>query len=250
MEADKLIVKKALDTIALAERQYSMKALGFLDPRERALIEREIRGRVPADMKCEFFGGYDEAERSMMICRPEYLPAEYDEVITVLEISGRDISDLNHRDYLGSLIGLGIKRENIGDIVPDGERCYVYIKPAMLNYVGENLTKIGRRGVRVTRRNLSEIRVPEKPVKPIAATVPSLRLDCVAAAAAGVSRGKAAELVKGERVKLNFEEETSVSAAVNEGDIISIRGFGRFRLSEIRGTTRKGRTAVIIDKYI
>ncbi len=250
MESDKLVVKKALDAIAIAEKQYSVKTFGFLDPRERALIEREIRGKVPPDMICEFFGGYDGAERSMMICRPEYLPAEYDEIITAIEISGRDISGLNHRDYLGSLTGLGIKRENIGDIVPDGERCYVYIKPAMLTYVGENLTKIGRRGVRAARRNLSEIRIPEKPVKPISATVPSLRLDCIAAAAAGVSRSKAAELIKSGRVKLNFEEETSVSAVVSEGATISIRGSGRFRLSEVRGTTRKGRTAVIIDKYI
>ena len=252
MQEDKLIVKKALDTIAIAEKQYAVKSLGFLDPREEALINREIRGMVPADIVCEFFGGTDEAERKMFICRPEYLETDYDEIITALEITGRDISSLSHRDYLGSLMGLGIKRENIGDIVPvsDENKCYIFLKPAMLNYVGENLTKIGRCGVRVSPRNLSEIQVPEKPVKPIAATVSSLRLDCLVSAATGLARGKAADIIKSERVKLNFEVTDGVSAALSEGDIISIRGFGRYRLSEIRGTTRKGRISVIIDKYI
>ena len=250
MQDDKLIIKKALDAINLCERQYSVKSLGFLDPRERLLIEREIKFTTPADMKCEFFGGYDEAERRMLICRPEYIDADYDEIITVLEITGRDISELSHRDFLGSLMGLGIKRENIGDIAPMPDKCYVFIKPAMLSYVGENLTKIGRHGVRVSRRNLSEIVIPKKPVKPIAATVSSLRLDCVVSAAAGIARGKAADMIKSENVKLNFETAQNSSASVKEGDMLSIRGFGRFRLSEIRGTTRKGRVSVIIDKYI
>lgn len=239
--------------MSIAERQYSVKSLGFLDPREAAVLQKEIRGSVPAGMEYRFFGGYEEAERTMLVCFPEYLEPDYDEIIAALEITGRDISKLSHRDYLGSLMGLGIKRDNIGDIVPLGEKygkCYIFIKPAMLNYVGENLTKIGRCGVRSNTRNLSEVIIPQRATEPTIATVSGLRLDCVLSAALNLSRGKTAELIKSERVRVNFETAASASQSVKEGDLISVRGFGRYKLSEVRGVTRKGRISVIIDRYV
>lgn len=248
METDKLIAKKALDTLILCDRHYSVKSLGFLDPREQRLIEREIRGAVPPGVKYEFFGGYPEAERRMFICEPEYLEPDYEEIITVLEIT--HTGELSHRDFLGSLMGLGIKRENIGDIAPMEDRCLIFIKPAMYGYIKENLIKVGRRGVKISKRSLSEVNIPKKPTEPRASTVSSLRLDCIVSAGARISRGRAADLIRAEDVKLNFEICKSVSEPVEEGDILSIKGFGRFKLSQVGGTTRKGRISVIIDKYI
>ncbi len=251
MEADeRLAVKKALDALSIAERQYTVRTVGFLDPHEAAIIEREIFGKVPPDILYEFNGGYGEAERRMFICYPEYSEVEYSDLISVIKITGRDISELKHRDFLGSLMGLGIKRENIGDIVPLNDMCYIFLRPAMRDYVIENLTKIGRCGVRAAAQNLSEVVVPPKPVKPISATVSSLRLDCVLSSALNVSRSKAAELIRSERVRVNFEPVSSSSLNIKCGDLISVRNYGRYKLSEIRGMTRKGRQSVIIDKYI
>ncbi len=245
---DKLIISRAQDILEQSERNYSALALGFLNPYEAGLIKKNVR--PAADMRCEFYGGCDEAERRLFVCYPEYAPVDYDEIISVLEIRGRDIEALDHRDYLGSLMGLGIKRENIGDIIPLEDKCYVFLKPQIAEYVKLNLTRIGRHGVKLSVVSASEITVPPKKTKRISATVSALRLDCVVAAALGVSRSKAADLIKADAVQLNFEPTDSVSKLLDGGDIISVRKYGRFRLSEIGGTTRKGRQSVIIEKFI
>lgn len=247
---DKLVVSKVFDAVQISERQYVEKTVGFLDPHQVRVASAELSGKVPFDMKTEFFGGYDEAERCMFICCPEYIEPDYDSLISVLEITGRDISELSHRDYLGSLMGLGIKRENIGDILPFDDKCIVFVKPEMKGYIADNLTKIGRHGISIRVGSLSEIKIPRKKTQFMRETVSSLRLDCIVSAALNISRSKAAELIKAERVNLNFETANSVSDIVNEGDLISVRTFGRFKLTEICGITRKGRNSIIIEKYI
>lgn len=247
---DKIIVSKAFDAVQLAERQYCEKSVGFLDPHMARVIENELRGKVPPDIKTEFCGGYDEAERCMLICRPEYIEPDYDSIIGALMITGRDIDTLSHRDYLGSLMGLGIKRENIGDILPYDDRCIIFVKPSMADYIIGNLSKVGRHGVKISKSKLSDIVVPKKKTQYIRGTVSGLRLDAVVAEAFNMSRSKAADLIKAEKVNLNFETAKSVSDSVGEGDLISVRTFGRFKLTEICGITSKGRHSIIIEKYI
>ena len=123
---DKLIVSKAFDTVSIAERQYICKTMGFLNPHQAAVVRREISRKIPSDISVEFYGGYKDAERCLFICFPEYLEPDYDSIISVLEITARDIDKMSHRDYLGSLMGLGIKRENIGDILPLEDRIFYY----------------------------------------------------------------------------------------------------------------------------
>ncbi len=247
---DKLIVSKVLDAVQISERQYAEKSVGFLDPHQVRVASSEILGRIPSDINTEFFGGYDEAERCMFICYPEYIEPDYDSLFAVLEITGRDIAELSHRDYLGSLMGLGIKRENIGDILPFDDRCIVFARPEMARYITDNLTKIGRHGISIKTVSVSQISIPKKKTQFMRETVAALRLDCVVAAALNISRSKAADLIKAERVNLNFETAKSVSMAVAEGDLISVRSFGRFKLTEVCGITRKGRNSIIIEKYI
>lgn len=247
---EKLAVSKALDTVRAAERQYSEKAFGFLDPHIANVVTDALHGEVPPDIKTELFGGYDEAERRMLLCYPEYLEPDYDSLISALEITGKDINTLSHRDYLGSLMGLGITRENIGDIVPLENRCIVFVRPAMADYIISNLTKVGRRGIKIGKCGLSVLNIPKKKTQYMRGTVSALRLDCVVAEALNISRSKAADIIKAEKVNLNFEAEKSVSRLLSEGDLISVRGFGRYRLTEICGITAKGRHSIIIEKYI
>lgn len=96
---DKLIVSKAFDTVSIAERQYICKTMGFLNPHQAAVVRREISRKIPSDISVEFYGGYKDAERCLFICFPEYLEPDYDSIISVLEITARDIDKMSHRDY-------------------------------------------------------------------------------------------------------------------------------------------------------
>lgn len=244
---DKLLLSRAEDAIRYSERNYCVKTMGFLTPRERTLIGKNIL--PPPDVKISFTGGYDDAERVMLVCSPEFLDADDNEVLSVIKITGRDLAALTHRDYLGSIMGLGITRENIGDILVSDFGAFVFVKAEIAEYIMSNLEKIGRRGIKTELCSCSEADIPEPKFKEVSTTVSSLRLDACAAAAFGISRAKAAELIGQELISVNFEIISSVSAQVAEGDLISARGFGRTRLARVGGTTRKGRISITLLRY-
>ena len=166
----------------------------------------------------------------------------------MLECTGRDLEGLSHRDYLGSLMGLGIVRESIGDILVLPDKAFVFIKPEQTEYILQNLTKIGRRGIRLRLCDIGEVELPERACKEISTTVSAL--DSVITSAIGTSRGKAAEVIRGGSVTVNWEEVEELSKVLKEGDVFSVRGFGRFCLSHVGGTTRKGRQSIIISRYL
>lgn len=244
---DKLILSRAEDAIGQAERNYIIKSMGFLNPHERSLISKNIL--PPPDITISFEGGYNDAERAMLVCYPEFLVPDKDEILSVIKITGRDLGTLTHRDYLGSIMGLGITRENIGDILVSQDGAFVFVRCEIADYIMNNLEKIGRRGIKTELCRCSDADIPEPKFKEINGTVSSLRLDAVVALAAGISRSKAAELIGQELISVNFETVTSVSAQVSEGDLISARGFGRTRLNRIGNITRKGRISVTLLRY-
>lgn len=250
---EKLIIARAEDTARQCERHYSVKFMGFLTPAEAAIIQKNMPS---ADARLVFWGGYPDAERKLFAALPEYADdSELDEIISALEISGRELGGLTHRDYLGSLLGLGIKREKIGDILVTEKGAVAFVLEDIAEYIVLNLDKVGRRGVKVKKCESREVAVPERKTEKINAVIAALRLDCVVAAALKTSRAKACAVIASGRVSLNWLENTSVSAAVKAGDTISVKGFGRFILSDGDGgdgfrTTKKGRTAVCIEKLI
>ncbi len=247
---DKQLISRAEDLLDMAQRQYTLKHSGFLSPHERIVLQRNLK--APRDVKTEFYGGHEEFERSVLLCYPaDFNLEDFGELpIAVLLIEGRDLERLNHRDYLGSLLGLGLKREKIGDILPAGSKCYVFVLAEIAPYILLNLTKIGSAGVQITEMPLSEIEVPEKKIQAIEGTVSSLRLDNVLSLALNTSRSKAVEWLRSGRVMLNWEPEENVSKALKEGDMLSIRGFGRVRLAAVGGKTRKDRTHIRLEKYV
>ncbi|MEG1441195.1 MAG: YlmH/Sll1252 family protein, partial [Oscillospiraceae bacterium] len=242
---DKLIISRAEDAIQISEKRYSIKSIGFLSPHQRVVIQNNLH--PPLDINIAFFGGFDGAERTLFVSSPEYLEVEYADIISVLEITGRDISELSHRDFLGSLLSLGIKREKIGDILPCGEKAFVFVRSDIAEYIVSNMNKIGNRGIHVKITDPNEAQIPEKEIKEISGTVSSLRLDSVLALAMGTSRSKVVEIIKSDKVSVNWEASDDVSLNIKENDIISVRGFGRIKLSHVGGITRKGRHSIIID---
>ncbi len=245
---EKLLLSKAEDTLRIAQKRYSVKTLGFLNPKERLYLAAHL---LPdADMQMVFDGGYEDAERTLLVCAPAYLELMPQEYLSVLECSGRDLAGLTHRDYLGSLMGLGIVRESIGDILVTEEKAFIFVRPEQVSYILQNLTKIGRRGVHVRECRQEEIELPKPDTKEISTTVSSLRLDSVLAAATNLARGKAAELIQAGFVTVNWETEEEVSRMLKEGDMLSARGYGRIRLSSVGNLTRKGRQAIVVSRYL
>jgi len=246
---ERLLIAKAEDTVKLSEKHCCLKNTDFLTPSEAMIIKNSVvRG---FESRQEFFGGYPDAERVMFISYPDFLDGyNTDDFLCALVITGRDIATLSHRDYLGSILGLGIKREKIGDILVAEDETIVYADSEIAGYIKDNLTKIGRVGIHIERKEIKEIRVPEKKTVKISGTVQSVRFDAVLSTALKMSRNKAVQLIEGEKAFLNWSVCTASARNMNEGDVFSVRGFGRFKLESVTGLTKKGRICIEILKYI
>ena len=178
-------------------------------------------------------GGYHEAERVRIAFSRDDYDGPIDFGMTLLSVTWDDRYRLiGHRDVLGSLMGLGIDRAVLGDILMQGAGCQIVAVP-----------------VTVKEIPMEEIEPPKKTAKEVRATVASLRLDAVGAAGFGISRSKMVQAVDDGRTEVNWQPAKSASQTVKAGDIISIRGRGRIEIKEETGTSRKGRTGLLIDRY-
>lgn len=194
------------------------------------------------------YGGYPGAERTMI----GFFPGEIDDPeasfpIARLAATCRGEGDLTHRDFLGALLGLGIERRSIGDILTEPGRAVMFVSESIAPFVEANLEKVGRHSVAVSRDSGSPLPAP-KPLLENTAVISSARLDCVAAAILGVSRGAAADLITAGRCQIGHRECLSVSKPVAEGDTLSIRGQGRFVVLQCREKTKKGRIRLVYGK--
>lgn len=234
------------DNTARTNRQSST---AFLTPAESAEAMKFCRTRH--DVTYLFSGGFDGAERMRLFFLPDYISAEdfpLCENITAI-YAKCPFGNPSHRDWLGSLMGLGIKRETVGDILVLGDEGYILCTPQVAGFICDNLTKIGRFGVKCQTVPLSDIRVPEPVFDVVSGTVASLRADTVLSLAFGISRTKAAELIRDGKFSLDHIEETSPSCEICEGALLSLRGYGRARLAGIGGMSKKGRQFIEIHVF-
>jgi RNA-binding protein YlmH len=147
-------------------------------------------------------------------------------------------------------MGQGIKREILGDLLPGEQQCDILVLREMADYLASQLTQVGRVRVQVEKIPLTEIQVPEQKVKIITDTVASLRLDSILSSGFQQGRSKAADFIHAGRVEVDHMTVTKPDALVNEGSILSVRGLGKLRVSKIKGQTKKGRTAVVLERYL
>ncbi len=245
---NKIFISKVLDRAEKALDAGITVYTEFLDPYQQKSIESILSNEN--ELRLSFFSGYAGGERAIAVLGPEDSNDDYKPPLKLLEISLKSRSSLMHRDYLGSLMGLGIKREKIGDIIVKEDMCSVIVMEDIAEYISINLSKVGNTEVHVEIKSLENLTVPEPKVKEIKTTIASLRLDSVASAGYGMSRSKMVEFIKAEKVSLNWEVTNNASKQVKEGDTISIRGKGRVLVKEVGGTTKKGRTGIMLEKYI
>ena len=257
MNEDKLIVAIAEDKITQCQENYMITNTGFLDMRQQTLCRKLLRSN--AEVKGFFYGGYPDAERRITIFIPEYIDAETEEdlheyflknkednPLTLIRAKHNGYKDLSHRDYLGSLTGMGIKREAIGDILVDKEGADVLVLREMAEFILTNYGKAGRTYLDITIEDIEHIVIPEGRVVEKSDTVASLRLDNVVASAFGTSRSNAAEAIKGGIVFVNNLQVEKPEKLVNQGDKLVLRGKGKVILKEIGGSTRKDRIFITL----
>lgn len=247
-EQKRLSVSKIIDSINLASKHSEAKFSHFLDPAAGYFVKKYML--TDSDIKTFFWGGYRGAEREIFCAYPKWQNiSESDFPIECIFARASGFVSLTHRDYLGSLMGLGIEREQTGDIVLADGGAYIFCKKDICPYIMQNLTKVGKGGVRLTICSGIEDKI-KIDVKEINISVASLRLDSVLSGALNLSRGSSSELIKSCKVKVNFDECENLSKILSEGDLISVRGFGRLKIGKIGGESRKGRTFVKIEKYL
>ena len=200
------------------------------------------------------FGGYDGAERQMLVYLPEYLEKdalyEEDAPLVCLRATFFDGDTPSHRDFLGALMGEGIARETVGDICVGKGQCDFFVTAEIAPYILQNFTGAGRTKVHLEQIPLSEVSVPEPETKEVRDTVASVRLDSVISSGFRVGRSAAAQYISAGRVAIDGLPCEKPDKAVDEGAKISVRGLGKIKLRSINGQTKKGRISIIIDRYI
>ena len=242
---EKIILRRISDLIRKSEKTYSVQYTGFLTPAQQTLINSvdEFYGKI------SFLGGYDEAERRMCrICADEYaedsgFPAAFYKLI----VSSAN-AEISHRDVLGSLMGAGIKREMIGDIMALGNEAMFFVCDTVASYVEMNLNKISRYNIALEKADPKQLPPPQ--TRSVKINVSSMRLDSICGEGFGLSRTKAAEMIRKGLVSVNWLVCDNVSHEVSEGDKISLRGKGKICIAGVTGISKKGRLFVDVLKYI
>lgn len=250
-EEDRVLLARVLERMTQGDTRGIPTVTCFLSPREQVLAERVLRGSGLTAFR--FFGGAPAAERCVCAWLPDWCGEDWleggDGPLTVFRASFYERDNLTHRDFLGSLMGSGVKRETVGDIYVSQGSCDFLVLKEIAPYIRQNLLSAGRTKLSLTEIPLSELNVPAQETQTIQDTVATLRLDSVIASGFRMARGKASALIEAGRASLNHLPCLKPDKAVAEGDVISLQGHGKLRLETVRGNTKKGRVAITLERY-
>lgn len=246
MKEDNILLGNIKDKIRQCENQYRVTRSVFLDMRQQSLVEGLCKKEHYGNYR--FYGGYEDAERKVIQFFPDYMDME-ENPLSVINMSKKGNRELTHRDYLGSLLGLGIKRETLGDILVREDGAQVIVLSEVEEFILNNYDKAGRTELKVSAESIERIILPEVNIVEKRDTVASLRLDSMIASAFSLSRGKAAEGITGGFVYINGVQCLKTDKLVQVGDKLVYRGKGKSVLGEVLGTSRKDRTIVVIHLY-
>lgn len=245
---DKILIAKILDMAEACESKYVSKFTFFLDERQCNLAENILKS-VKFDNYL-FYGGFDNAKRKVLGLFSQYeIPNEDGFPIAPVKFSYRKMDKLAHKDFLGAMMSHQIKRDILGDILVDEGSAVAFIYNTVAELLINEIDKIGSVGVKISRTNSKDFTVKED-FKIISGTVSALRVDCIFSFATKLSREKAVLLIKSIGIDINHEKFFSVSEVLKLGDAFSLRGYGKFILTEIGGTSKKGKIHISINKYI
>lgn len=253
---DKILVSQILEKIEFSKKREKIEYTDFLDMYQIALV-KNLLNKVEISNYI-LHGGFKDSERKILIIYPEkydlsMVEKNYNKIIKVIRInlSKEYIGKYSHRNYLGGIVKLGMKREKVGDIIVAEEGADIIVKEECANILKKELETLTRfENAKLEIIEIDNLRKQEIKIEEVKIIVPSLRLDNFVSDLAKTSRSKAVQIIDSERVFINGKNEIKSSKQIKLGDNITIRGKGRFIVKEFCGTTRSGRTIVKIDKYI
>ncbi|MEG0050843.1 MAG: YlmH/Sll1252 family protein [Terrisporobacter sp.] len=236
---------KIIDKANGCLKNYDVKSSDFLNPFEIKNAEDILNSTD--DLKYTIDGGYEQSERQVVFIYPFYM--EYEDIengLRFIQIEGNfKFKSISHKDCLGSILSLGIKREKVGDIIIHEDFCQVIVSNDICDFILMNLEKVARNNVKLKEICREEIIYLQPKFKDITFTVSSSRLDCVISGLYNISRVDSAKLINSEKVNVNYEKISSCSKEVKSGYLISVRGKGRSQILSIGDITKKGKIKVL-----
>ncbi len=247
-EQVKLLISKALDAVRISKTKNVPKFVGFLSPGEASAI----LSATAKEIGTVFYGGYDNAERRVFGVLPDYLEGSLDAFpIKAIKIEFNKKFNLTHRDILGSFMSCGVSRSAVGDILIFEGYAFVFVLEEIADYFVNQIDKIKNVGVKLSKaENLGlEISKNEKFCE-FKFTVSSTRLDAIISGLTGQSRTASEKLVLDGLVFVNSFLVSKVTKKVLNGDIITVRGFGKFIVNIDGSLSKKGREIISAKKYI
>lgn len=248
-EQDVFFKNRVEDLKNMAFQRDIVTFTGFLGLHELHMI-KNLEKDFPG-IATETFGGYQYAERQMAAFIPDALCYGWEYPICCMKVTKdreKFQEALSHRDYLGAVINLGVDRSMVGDILIRDSDAWFFCVDSMAAFFAQELVKIRHTAVHTQALPQSEP-VPEPSRKPVRGTVSSMRLDAVIAVAFGGSRTKLMPLIQGGKVYVNGSLATSNGYTLKEGDVVSVRGKGKFSFQEVLSQTKKGRYAILLELY-
>ena len=253
---EKILLAQVTDKIEFSKQKERIECTDFLDMYQISLIKNFLK-------KLNFenyilYGGFDDSERKILIIYPEkynidMVQKNYSKFIKVIRIllNEEERGKYTHRNYLGGIVKLGIKREKVGDILVFDDGADILVKSEIAETLKQELTTLTRfENARLDIIDIDDLRKQELKIEEVNIIVPSLRLDNFVSDLARTSRSKAVQIIDSERVFINGQSETKASKQIKLGDVITIRGKGRFVVKEFVGNTRSGRNVVRVEKYV
>lgn len=247
---DKLLLAKIWDKINTGVRRDIPANTCFLSPRELEMANY-LFGNLPGLHR---FGGFENAERKMLCYLPEYMEPESlygeDSPITCLHADFFQGDSPTHRDFLGALMGAGIGRETIGDILVGNGFCDFFAAAEITPYLLQNFTSAGRTKLHIEQIPLLSANITEPEVTEIRDTMASLRLDSVISSGFRIGRNLAVQYIHAGKAAVDGIPCEKPDKPISEGMKISVRGLGKIKLHSVNGLTKKGRISVIIHRNV
>ncbi len=244
----KMMIAKIYEVYEKAKFNNVPSATQFLSPNMVSFVLEHFKDN---DITINIFGGYENAERVSLLFAPK--KSNFDNSyynIDILKVSyiTKYSRELKHSDYLGSLLGLSIKREIVGDIIVEEDCAYIFVLNTMSDYIIQNLKKVGRTNIKIQKTDEASDLVSKTPEE-FSTTVSSLRIDVVTCKIFNLSRNDVKEFFDAGKVFVNWIAVNDISRTIKDDDIITLRGYGRIKYSHSTGTNKKGKIAIIYLKY-
>ena len=247
---DRLLLAKLWDKVNAGIRRNIPAHTNFLSPREQEMATY-LFGQ-PEGLYS--FGGYEDAERKMLIFLPDYLEEtslwEEECPCLCLRATFYQGDNPSHRDFLGALMGAGVARETLGDICVGEKSCDFFVTQEIAPYILQNFTSAGRTRLHLEQIPLAHAQIPEPEVKEIRDTLASLRLDSIVSSGFRIGRSLAAQHIQTGKVAVDGLPCEKPDKLIAEGSKVSLRGLGKIRLAQVNGKTKKDRISVVIHRYV